>query len=93
MSELMAYFQFVAMVAAVAAIFIHIGHRDQQLNSLASSVDELKSIVADLLKAQITATTNVTHAQRMIDDLSRRIEHLEHNRCTHCGAATVEGGR
>ena len=86
MSDLMAWFQFMAMVAGVAAIFIHIGHRDQQLNSLAHSVDELKSIVADLVKAQIAATTNVAHAQRMIDDLSRRIEHIEHGRCERCGA-------
>lgn len=86
MSEFMAYMQFVAMVAGVAAIFIHIGNRDQQIRSLARSVDELKSIVADLVKAQIAASTNVAHAQRMIDDLSRRIEHLEQNRCTRCGA-------
>lgn len=86
MSDVMAWFQFMAMVAGVAAIFIHIGHRDAQISSLASSVDELKSIVADLVKAQIAATTNAAHGQRMIDDLSRRIEHLEQHRCTHCGA-------
>lgn len=93
MADLMAWFQFMAMVAGVAAIFVHIGHRDQQLASLASSVDELKSIVADLVKAQIAATTNVTHAQKLIDDVSRRLEHVEHGRCERCGATCSEGAR
>ncbi len=86
--ELLAYFQLIALIGGVAAIFIHIGHRDAQLHSLARSVDELKSIVADLLKAQVAATTNAANSQRLIDDLSRRIEHLEHHRCIHCGSAT-----
>ncbi len=93
MFDLMAYLQLSAMIAGVAAIFIHIGHRDQQLRSLANSVEELRSIVSDLVKAQIAASTNVAHAQRMIDDLSRRIEHIEQSRCPSRGVTAAEGAR
>jgi len=88
MTETLAYLQLVTLIAGVGGLFVHIGHRDQQLVSLARSVDELKSIVADLVKTQIAATTNAANSQRLIDDLSRRIEHLEHHRCVHCGSST-----
>ena len=89
--EFLNLLQLIATVIALVAVFVYLSERNSQINQNAEDIGELKSIVSDLVKAQIAASTNLAGAQRMIDDLSRRIEHLEQNRCTHCGAAAAGG--
>lgn len=79
MNDFVAIFQTIATIAAVAAVFVHLGHRDEQLNSLARSVDRLREAVDDLVKTTVAVTTTLTHSQRHADDIDRRIDRLEHN--------------
>jgi len=88
MNDLVALFQTIATVAAAAAVFIHLGHRDEQLNSLAKSVDELRRSVADLVKVVVATTTTLQHSQRTAEDIARRIDRLEQAR--HCRAPVGE---
>ncbi len=87
--ELLSLFQLFVVIVGVAGVFVYLGERNSQIGRNATDIDELKSIVTDLVKAQIAATTNLTNCQRMIDDLSRRIERLE---ATRDGRETLVGG-
>jgi len=88
MNEFIAVFQMFATIAAAAAVFIHLGHRDEQLNALIRSVNELRESVADLVKVTVATTTTLQHSQRSADDVARRIDRLEQAR--HCRAPVTE---
>jgi len=95
LNEIVAIFQTIATVAAAGAIFIHLGHRDEQLNSLARSVDQLRKVVDDLVKTTVAVTTTIQYSQRMHEDTARRIDRLEQNhrfQSTGCSAPSGSGG-
>lgn len=88
MNDFLAIFQMFATIAAAAAVFIHLGHRDEQLNALIRSVSELRESVADLVKVSVATTTTLQHSQRAADDVARRIDRLEQSR--DCSAPVTE---
>ena len=88
MNDFFAFCQLIATGAAAAAIFIHLGHRDEQLNALIRSVNELRESVAELVKVTVATTTTLQHSQRAAEDIARRIDRLEQAR--HCRSPVVE---
>lgn len=83
MPELLTYLQLAVSVICVAALLMQLGRKDQLLVTMAKSVDELKAITTDLVKAQVATTTNQAHAQRDLDEIARRVRHLEQAQVAH----------
>lgn len=69
--------QLASIVGGIAYFGIEAGRRDERLAVTTEKVSELASIVQDLAKAQIASATNVSNAQRDLDNLRSRIERLE----------------
>ena len=69
--------QLLVLIIGVAAIFMSIGRRDQQLNDAVLDLNELGSIVHELVKAQVVSATKDGEHDRILSDLSTRIYALE----------------
>jgi len=76
--------QLVVMLIGIAGLFITIGKKDAAIENTISDMTELKAIVQDLLKAQITVVSNdATHnailnsTQKEIQEIKRRLEIIE----------------
>ena len=69
--------QLLVLIIGVAAIFMTIGRRDQQLNDAVLDLNELGSIVQELVKAQVVGATKDGEHDRILSDLSSRISALE----------------
>jgi uncharacterized membrane protein len=71
---------FVTMIIGVVMIPIEIGRRDQILTQQQKSVDELHSVVTDLVKTTINLTGTDRVHDRDLADLRARMEKLEGKR-------------
>ena len=69
--------QLLVLILGVAAIFMSIGGRDQQLNYAITDLNEHGNIVQELVKAQVTSVTKDGEHDRILSDLSERIIALE----------------
>tara|TARA_R110000824_G_scaffold118964_1_gene272726 strand:- start:908 stop:1177 length:270 start_codon:yes stop_codon:yes gene_type:complete len=69
--------QLLVLIIGVAAIFMSIGRRDQQLDTAVVDLKELSSIIHDLVKAQVVSVTKDGEHDRILSDLSIRIYALE----------------
>ena len=69
--------QLLVLIIGVAAIFMTIGRRDQQLNDAVLDLNELGSIVQELVKAQVVGATKDGEHDRILSDLSSSISALE----------------
>jgi len=76
--------QLVVMLIGIAGLFVTIGRKDAAIENTISDMTELKAIVQDLLKAQITVVSNdATHSailsstQKEIQEIKRRLENIE----------------
>ena len=72
-AELLGWLQLAAILIGIVAVFINIGRKDATLAANARSIEELRSIAADLVKGQLA---NAIH----IEELRRRLDQLERNR-------------
>jgi len=76
--------QLVVMLIGIAGLFVTIGKKDAAIENTISDMTELKAIIQDLLKAQITVVSNdATHnailssTQKEIQEIKRRLENIE----------------
>lgn len=71
------WFQLGILAIGVSAFFIDIGKRQQILEKTNQDLSELKTIVQDLVKAQIQVSSNDARHQAMLEDLRLRVIELE----------------
>ena len=72
-------FQAVILFATVAGVFMSIGAARNLLDQNSRSIDDLKGITTDLVKSQVLSSSNDQQHQRMLDDISRRLDRLENS--------------
>jgi hypothetical protein len=76
-NNLIQWFQLVVLAIGVGGFFIDIGKRSQLLDKTNQDLTELKTIVQDLVKAQIQVSANDATHKAMLDDLKQRVVELE----------------
>lgn len=69
--------QFVAICIGIGTILMHMGKKDQQLQTTSDQVKELSSIVSDLAKAQVVSTMKDQQTEDKLRDLANRLDRLE----------------
>lgn len=79
-NNLIQWFQLVVLAIGVGGFFIDIGKRSQLLDKTNQDLSELKTIVQDLVKAQIQVSANDATHKAMLDDLKQRVVELERRR-------------
>lgn len=72
--------QLVALVGGLWWIGVEAGKRDERLAATMETVSELRGIVTDLTKTQISAATQAGATARELDSLRARIERMESER-------------
>lgn len=77
---LLQWLQLLVLVFGVAGFFIDIGKRSQLLDKTNQDLSELKVIVQDLVKAQISSSANDATHKVILDDLKVRVMELEKRR-------------
>ena len=69
--------QLVTLIVGLFVLALGIGRRDQALDSAENSILELRTIAADMLRAQLdNVATDKVQTQRL-DELQRRINRLD----------------
>jgi hypothetical protein len=71
--------QALMLVIGVATVFMAIGRKDQQIESTESNLNQLQTIVQDLVKAQVEGMTKDSEHDRVLVELKQRIYRLETN--------------
>lgn len=79
-NNLIQWFQLIVLAIGVGGFFIDIGKRSQLLDKTNQDLSELKTIVQDLVKAQIQVSANDSAHRTMLDDLKQRVVELERRR-------------
>jgi len=75
--DIMQLAQLLVIAAGVFGFFIDIGKRSQLIDKTDKDLSELKTIVQDLVKAQIQISSNDAKHGAMLDDLKQRVIELE----------------
>ncbi len=76
-SEFTQWAQLIVLAAGVGGFFIDIGKRSQLIDKTDKDLVELKTIVQDLVKAQIQISSNDAKHSVLLDDLKLRVFELE----------------
>jgi hypothetical protein len=71
--------QALMLVVGVATVFMAVGRKDQQIESTESNLNQLQTIVQDLVKAQVEGVTKDSEHDRVLVELKQRIYRLETN--------------
>lgn len=71
------WLQLIVLTIGVAGFFTVLGSKNEVINRTTSDLSELKSIVQELVKSQITFAVNDGRHQEMLDDLRIRVFDLE----------------
>jgi hypothetical protein len=71
------WLQLIVLTIGVAGFFTVLGGKNETINRTTSDLSELKNIVQDLVKSQITFAVNDGRHQEMLDDLRIRVFDLE----------------
>lgn len=69
--------QTVALLCTVGVVFMAIGGTQKQIETNVGSIQELKDLSEDLLKAQITGTVNDARHMEILTELRRRVDAIE----------------
>ena len=69
--------QTVALVITVAYMFMGVGELKAQIGSSADSIRDWRDVSSDLLKAQVTTTSNDVQYLEILNELRRRVDALE----------------
>lgn len=72
--------QTIALLITVAGVFMTVGEIKAQIASSADSIRELRDVSSDLLKAQVTTTSNDVQYREILNELRRRVDALERQR-------------
>ena len=72
--------QTVALLITVAGVFMTVGEIKAQIASSTDSIRELRDVSSDLLKAQVTTTSNDVQYREILNELRRRVDALERQR-------------
>lgn len=75
--DLMQLGQLVLLALGVGGFFIDIGKRSQLIDRTDKDLSELKTIVQDLVKAQIQVSSNDAKHSALLEDLKERVIELE----------------
>jgi hypothetical protein len=82
--EITGWLQLAVMLVAVAGLFVQIGRKDQQLDTMVESVNDLRAVTKDLLSS--TTALALSHARtdievqavkQRLDAIERRINNLD----------------
>ena len=71
------WLQLFVLTIGVAGFFTVLGSKNETINRTTSDLSELKDIVQELVKSQITFAVNDGRHQEMLDDLRIRVFDLE----------------
>jgi hypothetical protein len=71
--------QALMLIIGVATVFMAIGRKDHQIESTESNLNQLGTIVQDLVKAQVEGMTKDSEHDRVLVELKQRIYRLETN--------------
>jgi len=74
MLELISWFQLMALVCGLVAVFAYLGERNGQIDQNARAIGKLTSAVDDLVKSQATMNASITSEQRAIEGVIRRLD-------------------
>lgn len=69
--------QVVMLIIGVATVFMAIGRKDHQIETTESNLNQLHTIVQDLVKAQVEGVTKDSEHDRVLQELKQRIYRLE----------------
>ena len=69
--------QALMLIIGVATVFMAVGRKDQQIESTESNLNQLQTIVQDLVKAQVEGMTKDSEHDRVLVELKQRIYRLE----------------
>ncbi len=69
--------QTAALLISVAGVFMAVGQIRAQIENNTSDLSELTNVAQDLLKAQVTTTSNDVRYLEMLNELRRRVDALE----------------
>lgn len=72
--------QTVVLLATVATIFMSVGGARAQITNNSEDLKELGGVAQDLVKAQVTSSSNDVRHFDMLSELRRRVDALERNR-------------
>lgn len=75
--DLMQLGQLILLALGVGGFFIDIGKRSQLIDRTDKDLSELKTIVQDLVKAQIQVSSNDAKHSALLEDLKERVIELE----------------
>lgn len=75
--DLMQLSQLILLALGVGGFFIDIGKRSQLIDRTDKDLSELKTIVQDLVKAQIQVSSNDAKHSALLEDLKERVIELE----------------
>ena len=68
------------LIIGVVGFFIDLGKGSQQISQTNSELQDLKTIVQELVKAQIHITTNDATHRIILDDLKQRVIEIERHK-------------
>lgn len=74
---LLQWLQLIVLAVGVAGFFTVLGNKSAALDRVSIDLAELKSIVSDLVKAQIAISVNDALHTQMLQELKLRIAELE----------------
>jgi len=74
MLELLSWFQLMALVCGLIAVFAYLGERNNQIDQNARAIGKLTSSVEDLVRAQSTTNASLASSQRAIEGVVRRLD-------------------
>ena len=80
LSRLLNLLQSLVLLTTVGAVFMSVGMSKQTLDQNSMSIEELRGIASDLVRAQVLSAANDEKHVGMIQDISRRLEKLEDSR-------------
>lgn len=79
-SKVVSVFQSVILLATVATVFMSVGAARSLLQQNTGSIDELRDIASDLVKAGVMSAANDERHDAMFTDLKGRLDRLENRR-------------
>mgnify|MGYP001162728821 CR=1 FL=1 len=72
--------QTLAIMITIAAMFMGVGGVKSQIEANSTDIRELRDVASDLLKAQVTTTSNDVQYREILNELRRRVDALERQR-------------
>lgn len=76
-SKIASMAQTIALLITVGGIMMTVGQVKAQIEANTHAIVELSNVAQDLLKAQVTTTSNDVRYLEMLNDLRRRVDNLE----------------